>query len=150
MPLRSARLRPALAALALAAALGARAALADPVYGGGEPLGRHEVEAFYPAQAERARETGEVVVELVIAPDGSVSEAFVDVSSGHFDLDDAAIAAVHSWRYTPPTRDGKPISTRRLVKVEFTLRGSPLFDLYSGESSDCANSSLSNEKRIAA
>jgi TonB family protein len=133
---------------ALSLAVPARAA--DPVFAGGTPIGQHEAAIYYPPEAQRAGESGEVIVEEVVGPDGSVREALVAVSSGYFDLDDAAVTAVKSWRYTPPTRDGAPTSMRRLAKVDFNLGANNFLTIDSEDAADCRNSTLTTDQRIGA
>ncbi len=78
------------------------------------------VEAAYPPQALRERREGEVVLGVTVAIDGTVSEAAVERSAGAA-LDDAALAAVRQWRFTPAQRDGQDVVSRILVPFRFTL-----------------------------
>jgi len=59
----------------------------------------------------------EVVLELVIAQDGSVSD--VSVREGRDPFATAARIAVLRWQFTPATRDGIPIRARITAKVSF-------------------------------
>lgn len=52
----------------------------------------------YPPAARRFRETGLVVVEVVLNPQGRVAQATVVQSSGSTRLDNAALAAVQQWQ----------------------------------------------------
>jgi TonB family protein len=65
-----------------------------------------------------ARGSAEVLLEVVIDRDGTVAES--SVVSGIEPFADAARSAVVSWRFTPAVRDGKPITARIRVKVDFT------------------------------
>jgi protein TonB len=56
---------------------------------------------FYPAEAINRGLQGEVLVLLLLDPDGSVSAARVEQSSGHPLLDDAALQAVRALRSLP-------------------------------------------------
>ncbi|HEX6736345.1 MAG TPA: energy transducer TonB [Azonexus sp.] len=56
---------------------------------------------FYPAEAIVRGLEGEVLVLLVLAPDGSVAAARVERSSGHRLLDEAALQAVRALRSLP-------------------------------------------------
>jgi protein TonB len=56
---------------------------------------------FYPAEAIARGLQGEVVVLLLLGPDGSVVAARVEQGSGHRLLDDAALNAVRSLRSLP-------------------------------------------------
>jgi TonB family protein len=58
-----------------------------------------KVPPLYPELARRMHVSGTVVVHLVIAPDGSVSDAKVE--SGHALLGPAAQEAVKRWKFEP-------------------------------------------------
>lgn len=64
---------------------------------------------FYPSSAARAGREGETIASFVIGADGSVSDVGVIQSSGHPDLDKAAIACVSNFRYFPAMQQGKPV-----------------------------------------
>lgn len=66
---------------------------------------------------EGAHGVAEVVLELVIAQDGSVSD--VSVRDGKEPFASAARVAVLRWKFTPATRDGIPIRARITAKVTF-------------------------------
>ena len=76
----------------------------------------------YPPEAVAAGAAGVVVVEATISPTGEVTD--VEVVRSVPLLDEAAVAAVSEWRYTPALLDGEPVSTRMTVSVTFT-RPSP-------------------------
>jgi protein TonB len=86
----------------------------------GEPRKVHDVLPAYPAIARAARAEGTVILDAVIAKDGSVRE--VTVLRSVTLLDQAAIAAVKQWRYTPTTLNGVAIDVRMTVTVRFSLR----------------------------
>lgn len=58
-----------------------------------------KVPPVYPELARRMHVSGIVVVQLTVAPDGSVSDAKVE--SGHALLGNAAQDAVRRWRFEP-------------------------------------------------
>jgi len=62
----------------------------------------------YPAAARRLRESGIVVLRILIGPDGSVISSEVQKSSGFKRLDEAARQGLSLCRFTPGTADGKP------------------------------------------
>ena len=53
----------------------------------------------------------------------SVSAARVATSSGFARLDEAALAAVRTWRCTPAQRDGQPVRAVALQPFNFILQG---------------------------
>jgi len=77
----------------------------------------------YPAQSRRLGETGLVVLRVELSESGAVDTARVERSSGHAQLDTAALAAVRTWRCTPATRDGKPVRAVALQPFDFILNG---------------------------
>jgi protein TonB len=80
----------------------------------------HRVEPKYPEIARRARIQGTVVLEVVIAKDGTVSDARV-VRSAPL-LDDAAISALKEWKYAPARdRRGHPVPVYSRVSVKFEM-----------------------------
>ncbi|MDR2838308.1 MAG: TonB family protein [Azonexus sp.] len=72
---------------------------------------------FYPPEAIALGLQGDVLVLLLLAPDGSVSAARVEQSSGQRLLDDAALRAVRALRSLPADA---PRET--LLPVRFRLR----------------------------
>lgn len=78
--------------------------------------GCNEPPPVYPAEAQRARAEGRVVVSAVIEADGMVSEAKVSESSGSTLLDGAALHAVQSTRCAP----FKDPETGQAMRVAFS------------------------------
>jgi TonB family protein len=80
-----------------------------------------EVKADYTDEARRAGITGDVVLEIVVRRDGSVTDVKLlkGLSGG---LNDRAIQAVRQWRFAPATRQGTPVDVIVEVAVEFKLR----------------------------
>jgi protein TonB len=62
----------------------------------------------YPARAARNGETGTTQLALLVGPDGRVSSARVQHTSGSRDLDRAAIQALSLCRFKPATSNGVP------------------------------------------
>jgi TonB family protein len=60
----------------------------------------------YPAAAKRAGFEGTVHVSILINEQGETVRAQLNKSSGHFQLDEAAVQGVRDWRMTPG-RDGE-------------------------------------------
>jgi protein TonB len=80
-----------------------------------------EVKANYTEEARRANLEGEVVLEIVVRRDGTVSDVRLlnGLSGG---LNDRAVAAVRQWRFAPATRFGQAVDVVVEVAVEFKLR----------------------------
>ena len=62
---------------------------------------QHEHGLFYPAEAIAQELEGEALVLLILDPNGQVSAARIEESSGHRQLDDAALRAVRALRTMP-------------------------------------------------
>jgi protein TonB len=80
---------------------------------------RNRIEPQYPADALAAHRTGEVVLEVVVAEDGSVTS--MRPLSGDPLLATAAADAVRSWRYEPYLVQGHPAEFQTDVTVKFSL-----------------------------
>lgn len=78
----------------------------------------------YPLQSRRLREAGGVLLRVELGESGTVIQARVDRSSGHSRLDEAALAAVRTWRCSPATRNGQPTRAVALQPFHFILQGS--------------------------
>jgi peptidyl-prolyl cis-trans isomerase A (cyclophilin A) len=74
---------------------------------------------IYPVDAKRAGVQGTVVLEAIIGKDGTIRN--LNVVSGPDMLQQAAIDAVHSWRYRPYMLNGEPVEVRTKINVVFTL-----------------------------
>jgi TonB family protein len=97
--------------------------LAPVRVGGAVPVPRKivDVKPVYPPIAQTAKVQGIVIIESVIATDGSVKQALV--LRGQPLLDEAAIEAVRQWRFTPTLLNGVPVEVVMTVTVNFTLGG---------------------------
>jgi TonB family protein len=73
----------------------------------------------YPAGLAEDGVEGIVILRVAVSAEGRATEVRVEKSSGHVTLDDAAMARVREWRFTPATKDGAPVAGEVLVPVEF-------------------------------
>jgi protein TonB len=80
-----------------------------------------DVKPLYPQLAQAARVEGIVILEAVIDARGRVASVHVLRSIPL--LDQAAIAAVEQWTYTPTLLNGVPVPIVMTVTVQFTLQG---------------------------
>ena len=85
----------------------------------GRPRKIVDVPPRYPREAQAARIEGVVILEIVIAEDGTVVETRVVQSIP--ELDQAAIDAVRQWVYTPTVLDGEAVEVEMNVFINFTL-----------------------------
>ena len=61
----------------------------------------YSVQPKYPGAARSQGVEGITAVKMLVSADGKVEEAFVVRSSGNAALDEAAVAAVYKWRFSP-------------------------------------------------
>ena len=79
------------------------------------------VEAPYPPEAEAGKLEGRVVLSIDISATGEVTRAEVVEPAGH-GFDEAALAAIRQFRFTPAEIDGKPGPVRITYAYDFVLR----------------------------
>ena len=94
----------------------------QPLHVGGvirPPQKIHHVAPAYPPIAQAARVSGTVIVEALIAEDGSVRD--VKVLRSVALLDAPAVEAVRQWRFTPTLLNGVPVQVIMSVTVTFAL-----------------------------
>lgn len=85
------------------------------------PVVLHKVVPEYPTLAVRAQHECSVILEAVIGKQGEVID--VQVARGcRMGLNEAAIAAVQQWHYTPTLLNGRPVEVILLVTAQFELR----------------------------
>ncbi len=77
------------------------------------------VEPVYPEAARMAGTEGLVVLDVVIAPDGSVQR--VHPLSGQNLLVRSATEAVQSWKFEPYLSKGQPVQVETTIAIEFRL-----------------------------
>jgi TonB family protein len=75
----------------------------------------------YPPSALSSRQKGEVLLEVVVLPDGTVGRARV-VRSADIDIDAASLTAAKQWIYEPPTKSGQPIALLVVIVMRFATR----------------------------
>lgn len=79
--------------------------------------GAHQCQGYYPPDAEYASRGGITLLVFAITPEGSVANLKVSKSSGQADLDDAAMACVKPWKYSPVSIEGKIAAVPWVAKV---------------------------------
>jgi protein TonB len=80
---------------------------------------RGNVKPTYPQQAIASKQTGMVVLKVLILADGSVTD--VQVLKGDEPFVSAAVEAVKRWKYEPARYKGQPITVFRVIQVPFKL-----------------------------
>ncbi len=81
---------------------------------------------FYPRAQGQSGQEGWVVLSFVVSPEGKVLDPIVEDSSGVASFERAALKAAVAQRYTPATRDGKPVEQcATQVRYMFSIPGLP-------------------------
>jgi len=84
----------------------------------------------YPAAAKADHVEGVVVIRYGVSQDGRVINAKVESAQPEGVFEDAALAAVRSWRYNPALKNGQPVAVDNVLStLRFELGNG---DLYRG------------------
>lgn len=75
----------------------------------------------YPSEARRSRTEGEVIVRLVIDPQGRVLRAAAMPGPDNEVFAAATLRAVRSWRFRPAEKDGREVMCWVEIPVRFRL-----------------------------
>jgi protein TonB len=98
-----------------------------PPPAGGDPSGESDVSVamadFYPTPKPDLSTLphgtrGDIVIDIVIDEDGKVVDAHVDQGLGH-GVDEAVMAVVQTWTFTPATKAGKPVASEQQLLFHF-------------------------------
>lgn len=107
----------------LEGASGVQAGAGEPLRLAGEVMDQqilYKVDPVYPDAARVAGTQGLVVLDALIAADGTVKR--LRPIAGPDVLAHAAAQAVQAWRYTPFRRDGEAVEVETTVSVDFRLQ----------------------------
>ena len=88
---------------------------------GTDPVALNRVTPVYPRSARRKGHEGAVAIDVLVAEDGSVSGVGLFASSGHPELDAAALEAARTARFAPATEDGAAVCGRIRMAFDFKL-----------------------------
>ena len=83
--------------------------------------GRSNPKPHYPETARAEGREGTAFLKVTVLPTGEVGEALIERSSGHADLDQAAVEAVIKWTFLPARRGGNPVISSVRIPVTFAL-----------------------------
>ncbi len=75
----------------------------------------------YPLVARRMGYQGKVVLNVEVLAEGRAGEVKLQTSSGYDILDNAALQTVKTWKFSPATRFGQPVTQWFLVPIKFSL-----------------------------
>ena len=86
------------------------------------PVALKQVTPQYTSEAMRAKLQGVVVIQAVVAADGTVDRGRVTQSlDSQMGLDDAALMAAKRWLFKPGTKDGKTVPVAVTLTLQFRL-----------------------------
>lgn len=86
-----------------------------PVAGLGNPA------PAYPWVSRRRGEQGRVILDVAVTADGHAKEVRIKKTSGSARLDQAALAAVKKWRFSPAGSGGRAIAGHIDIPITFQL-----------------------------
>jgi protein TonB len=76
--------------------------------------------AEYPKASLMNEEEGNVQVAFLVSADGSVVDSKIEKTSGHKNLDKAAVKGLSACKFKPGTKDGAPAQT--WAKVDYVWK----------------------------
>lgn len=88
------------------------------------PQPTSKIQPTYPNSLLSQGKGGRVLVSCTIDAAGKVVGTSIKSSSGHPDLDKAAINAVNRWKFKPGTKGGKPVKSVAVVPFNFEVKKS--------------------------
>ena len=97
----------------------------DSLMGGGmdsPPSPVSKTQPAYPGSLLKKGIGGKVLVTCVVDDSGRVVSTSIKMSSGHPDLDKAAINAVNKWKFKPGMKAGKSIKATCVVPFNFEVK----------------------------
>lgn len=97
----------------------------DDMFGGdldAPPQPTSKIPPAYPSSLLSKGVGGRVLVSCTIDSSGRVVATSIKQSSGHPDLDKAAINAVNRWKFKPGTRGGKKVKSVAVVPFNFEVK----------------------------
>jgi protein TonB len=76
--------------------------------------------AEYPKASLMNEEEGAVSLSFLVSADGTVVDSKIDKTSGHKNLDKAAVKSLSACKFKPGTKDGAPAQT--WTKVDYVWK----------------------------
>lgn len=77
--------------------------------------------AEYPLTSRRLKESGRVVLRVLVNPAGTADRVELQSSSGYERLDESALAAVRRWHFLPARQGDTPVAQWVNVSIPFEL-----------------------------
>ena len=93
-----------------------------PGSGVSDPVLLHKEDPKYTSEAMRAKIQGEVWLDVIVMPDGTIGDVRVAKSLDRtWGLDLEAMKAAKLWRFQPSRFQGKPVPVQVTLILEFRL-----------------------------
>ena len=86
------------------------------------PKPKQSIKPKYPKGAQQRGEQGDVTLEIRVTAEGTVDNVKVAVSSGFSELDEAAIKAVRSAKFSPARSGREAVASVARLKLSFKLK----------------------------
>ena len=86
-----------------------------------KPKVTHRVRVAYPEAARRKKITGQVILRFHLDEQGAISRLAVARAEPEGIFEDAALAAVQKWRFSPATKGGKSVPYWVELPIQFSL-----------------------------
>ncbi len=86
------------------------------------PKPHKTIKPDYPKGARQRGEQGEVILEIRVNAAGIVDRVDIVSPSGFSELDEAAVRAARTARFTPAKSGGSPVASTARLKLDFKLK----------------------------
>ena len=86
------------------------------------PKPKRSIRPDYPKGARQRGEQGDVILEIRVNAEGTVDGVKVAVSSGFAELDEAAVKAARTAKFSPARSGHDPVASTVRLKLQFKLR----------------------------
>jgi protein TonB len=97
----------------------------DDAFGGdldSPPTPVNKLQPIYPSSLLSKGIGGRVLITCTVDDTGRVAATSIKQSSGHPDLDKAALNAVNKWKFKPGTKAGRKIKATCVVPFNFEVK----------------------------
>ena len=103
-------------------AVSARAAAPRQAKLDAPPRPKRNIKPDYPKGARQRGEQGDVILEIRVNAAGAVDDVKVATSSGFAELDEAAVRAARTAKFSPARSGRDPVASTARLKLQFKLK----------------------------
>ena len=86
------------------------------------PKPKRNIKPDYPKGARQRGEQGDVVLEIRVNAEGTVDDVKVAISSGFAELDEAAVKAARTAKFSPARSGHDPVASTARLRLSFKLK----------------------------